>query len=165
MQEKKPGSAFICYSHKDKRYLEILRNHLKYVEGKYHLNIWDDQSIEPGMKWRQTLDVALASANVAVLLVSAEFLSSTFIAQEELPVLLKAAQGGKLTLLSLVLRPCLFDETPLAKFPTLTNQPLTMLSSKRQKEAWTSIAAQIMAALLRAEQTDCAVEDELGFSH
>jgi hypothetical protein len=39
--------VFISYSHKNKRELEMLRTHLKYLEEKHALNVWDDQSIAP----------------------------------------------------------------------------------------------------------------------
>jgi internalin A len=154
MQEGPQPSAFISYSHKNKKELAELRKHLKYLEQKNQLNIWDDKSIQPGAKWRQAIETALASAKVAVLLVTAEFLASDFIAKEELPVLLKAAQEGKLTLLSIIVSPCLFDETLLAEFQTANDQPLALMSKGKREEAWTQIAKKITTALLQATETE-----------
>ncbi len=144
--------AFICYSHKDLKYLEELRSHLTFPERHYQLHIWSSQDIEPGARWRRELDAALASATVAVLLVSAEFLSSPFIIREELPVLLQRTVEGKLRLLSVILRECLFDDSPLAKYQPLNTQPLGGLPKARRDVAWTKIAAQITAALLPTEE-------------
>lgn len=147
MQQMSP--LFISYSHKNKRELEMLRTHLKYLEEKYALNVWDDQSIAPGMKWEQEINKALAAAKVAVLLVSAEFLASEFIARQELPVLLKAAEAGTLTLISVVLSPCVFDDTPLAKFQAF-EKPLNGMTKAKREATLGQIVKRIAAALLQA---------------
>lgn len=144
-------SAFICHSHKDARYLEELRAHLTFPEQHYRLTIWSSQDLEPGARWRQEIDARLASATVGVLLVSAEFLASPFIRQEELPVLLQRAAEGKLVLLSVILRESLFDDSPLAKYQPLNSQPVAGLPKARREVAWTRIATQIIAALLPAK--------------
>lgn len=154
MQEGQQSQAFISYSHKNQKDLAALRTHLKYLEQKNQLSIWDDKSIRPGAKWRQAIEAALAEAKVAVLLVSAEFLASDFITEVELPVLLQAAQEGKLTLLSIIISPCLIHETPLAEFQMLNTQPLSLLSKGKREEAWTQIATKITAALLQTTETE-----------
>ena len=147
------SSAFISYSHKDKSALEMLKQHLKYLEEKYQLRIWDDQRIAPGAKWRNEIQAELATAKVAILLVSADFLASAFIMQEELPLLLRAAQEGSITLLSIVLRPCLFEETPLVQFQAFT-QPLSAMTKARREATLGQIAKAITAALQTAEATN-----------
>jgi hypothetical protein len=114
-------SAFICHSHKDRKHLEELRTHLTFPEQHYQLTIWSSQDIAPGARWREEIDARLASATVGVLLVSADFLSSPFIVKEELPVLLQRAQNGQLRLLSVILRECLFTDSPLARYQPLNS--------------------------------------------
>jgi hypothetical protein len=146
-----PFSAFICHSHKDRKHLEELRAHLTFPEHQHQLQIWSSQDIESGARWQQEIDARLATATVAVLLVSSEFLASPFIRQQELPILLQRAREGKLRLLSVLLRECLFNDSPLAKYQPLNTQPLGGLPKARRDVAWTGIAAQITAALLPAE--------------
>jgi len=57
---------------------------------------WRDQTSQ---QWRQEIDAALASAQVAVLLVSPNFLASNFIVNEELSYLFDAAQQRRVRLL------------------------------------------------------------------
>jgi hypothetical protein len=61
---------FISYSHHDEHWLEKLRTHLKPLESLYGLERWDDSLIQPGDKWLKEIEMALARAQVALLLVS-----------------------------------------------------------------------------------------------
>src|SRR5439155_24066463 len=109
--------AFISYSHNNKEYLERLHVHLKgYLQAgseKDDLDIWDDTKIATGADWQEEIREALAHAKVAALLVSADFLSSDFIREYEIPALLKAVQAGEVQLISVLLGPCAFPSTPL----------------------------------------------------
>lgn len=84
--------VFISYSHADKKWLERLKKHLKPVVRGGHLEYWDDTHIQPGDDWQREIRTALDTAQVAVLLISADFFSSDFIDETELPPLLTAAQ-------------------------------------------------------------------------
>ena len=71
--------VFISYSRKDAKYKERLVTHLNVLEKQGLLDVWEDQRIAAGANWRAELDKALNEAHVAILLVSADFLTSEFI--------------------------------------------------------------------------------------
>jgi hypothetical protein len=85
--------VFISYSHADKPWLERLKRHLKPLVREGQLDCWDDTHIRPGDDWKQEIRTALDTAQVAVLLISADFFASDFIDENELPPLLLAAQA------------------------------------------------------------------------
>src|SRR6218665_3206938 len=88
----KGNHIFISYSHKDAEYLERLLVHLKPLERDGLIDTWVDTRLLAGDRWKKEIDAALKKARVAVLLVSADFLASDFIINNELPPLLKAAE-------------------------------------------------------------------------
>src|SRR5579871_4005742 len=119
------NGAFISYSHRDKEYLERLRVHLRYFERAGALNIWDDTRIIVGSKWREEIKRAIGSARVAILLISADFLASDFIAENELPPLLAAAQEEGAVIIPTILKHCAFEDSELSQFQAVEQaQPL-----------------------------------------
>jgi hypothetical protein len=97
---------FISYSHKDRAFLERFWTHLSPLETQYGLQRWDDSRIQPGDIWLDEIERALARAQVALLLVSPDFLASDFIRRQELPCLFEAAQNDGLEILWVPLFPC-----------------------------------------------------------
>ncbi|HEY6547311.1 MAG TPA: toll/interleukin-1 receptor domain-containing protein, partial [Vicinamibacteria bacterium] len=88
------SSVFISYSHKDERWLRRLEVHLRPLVRDALISIWSDREIPPGAQWRDEIRKAISRARVGVLLVSADFLASDFVATDELPPLLKAAESS-----------------------------------------------------------------------
>lgn len=130
------GGIFISYSHKDKKWLERVQVHLKPLE-RLGVTRFDDTLIKPGSKWREEIRVAIKSARVAILLVSADFLASDFIESDELPPLLAAAKADGAVIIPVIVSPCRFAETKsLSQFQAL-NSPARPLSNltKTQREA------------------------------
>jgi hypothetical protein len=91
---------------------------------------------------------------VAILLVSTDFLGSEFIRNNELPPLLKAAEGGGATILPLILKPCLFGmHKSLAEFQTVNvlTSPLSKLPENEQDEIFVDLAMRIAELVNEAQ--------------
>jgi hypothetical protein len=134
--------VFISYSHKDQEWLEQLQTHLEPLvrEG---LDCWDDTHIQPGDDWQQEIRTALDTAQVAVLLISANFFASKFIDENELSPLLAAAQAKGVRILPVIISASRFARIPnLARFQTVNppDQPLAKMSPAEQDDVLDYVA-------------------------
>ena len=126
--------VFISYSHADKEWLERLKRHLKPLVREGNLDCWDDTHIRPGDDWKQEIQNALDTAQVAVLLISADFFASDFIDETELPPLLDAAKAKGVRILPVILSASRFARNPgLARFQAV-NPPSRPLNEMPQAE-------------------------------
>ncbi len=132
--ESRPVRIFVSYSHQDARWLKRLQVHLKPLAREGTVDVWDDTRIAAGSRWREEIAGAIAAADVAILLVSADFLASDFIANEELPPLLAAEQARGLVVMPVIVSPCRFTKTSsLAQF-TAVNYGLKSLEEMNKGE-------------------------------
>lgn len=147
VEETKPtpnrNMVFISYSHKDKKSLERLRTHLTYVERNYNVEIWDDSKISAGDVWREEIKNAIMHTRVAILLISADFLASKFITEDELPPLLEAAQKEGSTIMSVILSPCMFEDTQLGDFQAVDIVPLTRMNRDKKEDTWRKVTKRV----------------------
>ena len=154
--------VFVSYSHADAKWLTGMRTHLKPLERRGVIALWDDTKIKPGTHWREEIQSALESAKVAVLLVSADFLASDFIATNELPPLLNAAKERGTLILALIVRPCRFEKTELAQFQSVNppSKPLSTLPSSRREEWYVKLSGIIEDALVSSSSEPTALPRE-----
>ncbi|CAG0953105.1 hypothetical protein METP2_00333 [Methanosarcinales archaeon] len=99
-------TVFISYSHKDEAWKDRIVIHLGALAQEGILDTWDDRHICAGADWKKEIEDALKKASAAVLLVSADFLNSKFILDEEVPKLLERREKEGLRIFPVVIRPC-----------------------------------------------------------
>jgi pimeloyl-ACP methyl ester carboxylesterase len=151
-QDLRRTSVFVSYSHKDQRWLERLQIHLKPMVREGTIDLWDDTRIKAGDKWKEEIQKAIATSKVAVLLISADFLASDFIHDNELPPLLAAAEHDGAKIIPVIVSPSRFDETPtLSQFQAVnpSSKPLNGMTKKDQEKFWVKLANEIEAILKR----------------
>ena len=97
-------SVFISYNHKDEGEKERLLLHL----GVLHdvIDLWSDDRIEAGADWEAEIVKAIAHAKVAILLITANFLTSDFILGKEIPSLLGEHKHKGLIVFPVIARAC-----------------------------------------------------------
>jgi hypothetical protein len=108
------ANIFVSYSHKDKKWKNHVITFLDVIcrASGFKYQTWHDDEIGLGKKWKSEIDNAMTSAQVAVLLISPDFLTSKFILENEVPQLMEYDKEGSLLMIPLIVRPCpweLFD--------------------------------------------------------
>jgi tetratricopeptide (TPR) repeat protein len=160
--------VFISYSHHDKRYLTELLVHLTPLVRDKEVAVWADTKLQAGDEWREEIRQALASATVAIVLVSAQFRASKFIAEEELPPLLAAAKTRGMLIIPVIVGFCPYDDSELA-YVQAVNSPSDYLSKLRPHKrdvVWVDVMQRIERALtthVRAIQVVAESQPITGF--
>ena len=154
---------FISYSHRDLKWLEQLRTHLKPLERNYNLERWDDSRIKPGDKWLAEIEQALARAAVALLLVSPDFVASDFIDRKEMPSLLDAAQNQGLAILWVPLRPIslkLFPQIEQYQAVFSPDRTLADMTAVEQDRTLAKISETILETIDKAKQQETLKQND-----
>ena len=106
IHETSQNKVFISYSHKDESWKDRLIVQLNVLKHIGSFNIWDDRQISTGNDWYQEIQYALSCAKIAILLITAEFLTSQFINNEEIPVILNNKKEQWLKVIPIIIKPC-----------------------------------------------------------
>lgn len=124
---KKDMNIFISYAHADSTWLELLQKHLKVLKRYYQeIDVWDDNKLRTGDHWKEEIEKALNKANIAILLVSTDFLASDFITNNELPPLLANAEKKGTKIFPLIISPCMFSDSEISVFQAVNSPDKTL---------------------------------------
>jgi len=143
----KRNKIFISYSHNDKAWLEKLQQHLKVLTNHFQidLEIWDDNKLQTGDVWKEKIITSLKEAGIAIFLVSTNFLASEFINKEEIPPILENAEKNGTLILSIILKPCMFEVSKLKNYQALNtpSHPFSKMNENEIEEYFVKLTKQI----------------------
>ena len=108
--------------------------------------MWDDTKIAAKQQEQKTFRDALETAEVALLLVSANFLASNVIVEGVLPAILARANASGIRILPVILSPSLFTYTDLSMFQSINSpdHPISGMSPEGQENMLARIAQTII---------------------
>lgn len=145
---------FVSYSHKDKKYLDALKPHLRPLIREGNIDLWDDSRIHAGARWKDEIETVLKEAKVGILLISKHFLASDFIDKNELPPLLKSANNRGVTILQIIVIPCMIPES-LSQFQMINspNETITQKNHANREKIYLKAAKEIKRLSQQKTQT------------
>ena len=74
--KKKPLEVFVCYAHRDRKYLEKLRAHLAGLVSEGRIAFTSSAEVNPGKPWDMEIQGALRKANIAIPLLTSNFVAA-----------------------------------------------------------------------------------------
>jgi internalin A len=83
------------YSHKDEALRDQLETHLKLLQRQGLIASWHDRQIVPGVIWRNLIEENFVTADVILLLVSADFIASDYCYETEMMSSLRLTSRAK----------------------------------------------------------------------
>ena len=97
---------FISYSHDDTKWLEAIKEQLAVLEAEGLISMCEDTQLKVGEGWYEQLNEMMLDARLGLLLISATFLTSKFVRQEEIPRLFDRHEEGGMKIYPLLVQPC-----------------------------------------------------------
>ena len=148
--------VFISYSYQDEEWKKRLQKHLSVLEMEGLLSVWEDRQIAEGDVWYPAIEQALSEADVAILLISVDLLTSRFIRGEEIPRLLKRREDEGIRVIPLILKPCPWRKVEwlsALQGATRDNVELSGLSKHGQEKALSQLAKRVHELLSVGKQS------------
>lgn len=108
-------SVFLSYSHEDEQLRNQLEQQLTILKRQKIIDIWHDRRITAGENIDNTISANLEAAHIILLLASPAFLASSYCYDREMQRAMQRHTSGDAVVISVILRPCEWQETELAK--------------------------------------------------
>ena len=106
MEDSQAVTLFISYAHADEDLKLQLEKHLTPLKRNGLIDKWSDHQIEPGQDWANQIDRNLKTADIILLLVSPDFVSSDYCTGIELKEAMKRCKNGEAIVVPVILKPC-----------------------------------------------------------
>lgn len=140
--------VFFSYSHKDEDLRDELAKQLSILKRQGMITTWHDREISAGTEWAGAIDAHMNSAQVILLLISADFLASDYCWDIEVKRAIERHEEGEARVIPVILRPVdYWQEAPFGKlqaFPT-NGKPVTTWANR--DEAFANVAQAIRKAV------------------
>jgi len=142
-----PVEVFFSYSHKDENFKDKLLTHLTMLKKEGVISSWHDRLISPGSEWAKEIDTHIESAKVILLLISADFLDSTYCHDIELKRAMERHASQEAIVIPIMIKPVDCGNAPFSQLQALPkNAKAVTLWSNREK-AFLNIAQGIRHAI------------------
>lgn len=99
-------TLFVSCCQADETWRDRLIKHLDLLSDERGYDVWDDRRVAAGDDRTAVLEQAIERARVALLLVSADYLTTPFVRGTEVPRLLAAAGARGLRIVPVIVHPC-----------------------------------------------------------
>lgn len=137
--------VFVSYSHADEALRQELDKHLTMLRRQGTIDLWNDRRIPPGDDLGNAIDAHLEEADIVLLLVSPDFLASSYCYDVELNRAMERHRAGDARVIPVILRACDWhgapfgnllatptDGKPVSRFPDLDSALLEVTHAIRK---------------------------------
>ena len=130
-----PLQVFCCYARKDQQLLNDLKAQLMPLQHRGLITIWADTDINAGLEWEQEIDKHLNTAQIILLLISADFMASDYCYSKEMKRALERHEQGKARVIPVILRPVSWQDGPLGNLQALPRDAKPVRDRSWNKDA------------------------------
>ncbi|MCB0599180.1 MAG: toll/interleukin-1 receptor domain-containing protein [Lewinellaceae bacterium] len=127
--------VFLMYSPEDQEAREALDKQLAPLKKTDFIQTWDEAQILPGAESETEINRHLEAADIILLLVTADFFNSGTIYEKYLQTALQRHEARQTVVIPLLMRSCVWEETPLGQLTTILPRNKTTLDKQENPEA------------------------------
>jgi TIR domain len=149
-QKPKTLEVLCCYAREDRSFVDKLTKHLSSLVRQETITIWSDYDIHAGSEWESEIEAHLDMADIILLFVSADFISSDYCYSKEMQCAMGRHERGEAWVVPLIIRFCDWKTTPLGKLQALPEdaKPVDRRHQNRGR------ASQICASILVRDRSN-----------
>lgn len=137
--------VFISYSHADETLRQELDKHLASLKHQGIVGIWHDRRISAGQDWANEIDKNLESADIVLLLISADFISSDYCYRKEMNEAMRRHDAGEAVVIPVILRPCDWHDLSFGKLQAATRDGRAITKFPSLDEGFLEVVQSIKA--------------------
>src|SRR5438128_2146563 len=151
-----PIEIFYSYAHEDEVLRKELEKHLVLMRRQDIIIDWHDRSISPGSNWEQEINTHLNRAQIILLLVSSDFLSSEFCYSIEMERALERHHTREARVIPIILRPCDWKSALFSELQVLPTDANPITKWQNRDDAFLDVAEGIRKAVKELRLTRTA---------
>jgi tetratricopeptide (TPR) repeat protein len=144
-----PVGVFCSYAHEDEPFLEEFKKHVVLLEREGKIEWWHDRAIRPGDDFAHEIEHRLDQAAIVLLLVSNDFLASSFCYDVELPRALARHDAGQTRVIPIIVRDAAWAGASFASLKVLPKDGKAITLWDDRDEAYSSVAVELRAEVER----------------
>src|SRR5690349_4690303 len=111
MEGQNVAKVFISYAPEDEKLVQKLSKHLKPLIRHRYIDVWDASEIRAGEVVNKELIKKIDEADIIICMLSSDFISSDHYYLEEAQYALERQGAGKVSVVPVLLKPIMWQET------------------------------------------------------
>lgn len=141
-----PISVFISYAHEDEELENELLKHLALLRNEGVISTWDDRALVAGAEFDAEIARQLETADLILLLVSADFIASEYCWSIEMKRAVERHRAGTARVIPVILRAVDWQSAPFGKLTAAPTDGRPVTSWPNRDEALLDVAQHIRRA-------------------
>ncbi|HLG63081.1 MAG TPA: toll/interleukin-1 receptor domain-containing protein [Ktedonosporobacter sp.] len=167
-KSNQPITVFYSYAREDKSLMVKLEKHLRLLKTQGYIAAWSEQDVKPGQERRKEINKKLLSADIILLLVSANFMATNYCESSEVELAMQRHEAGEAWVIPILVRAVDWETSSIGTLQALpfTLKPVANWSDR--DSAFTEISKNIRNVVMELQGTknnaQDAMEDRQGAS-
>jgi hypothetical protein len=149
--KSEPVQILFSYARRDEALRDELEKYLGPLKRSKRIVCWHDRHIGAGHTWSHEISVHLQTADIILLLVSADFLASNYCNTVEVSLALQRHARGEARVIPVILRPADWMSESFARLQALPHDALPVVEWPNRDAAFYNIARGIKKVIEEIE--------------